>query len=205
MLFQKCGYLVGPENRIFRKLISVDPKKKALTKEMNFCSYFHFKWIPERERERESVRGRRTHSPSSSPLRSQAPASSIVIWDCDLTPLIAISPSRRRSRSCLRVDRNRRVISQDRVVHHDLAFTSIAILRSGAVLREIAIDDVVVRLELAKHRAVEPSQASSVNLGFVRVFLDLSFPSSFPNTRKYFSKNLWKCNQTLENIFLSEK
>ena len=57
MLFRKCGCLVGPENRIFRKLISVDWKKKALTTEMNFRSYFHFKWIPEREREKHA----RTH------------------------------------------------------------------------------------------------------------------------------------------------
>ena len=35
------------------------------------------------------------------------------------------------------------------------------------------------------------------------VFLDLCFPSSFPNTRKYFSENFLKCNQTHENIFLS--
>ena len=78
MLFRKCGCLVGPENRIFRKLISVDQKKKkALTTEMNFRSYFHFKWIPERERERERERKgearthqRRLHAPSSSSLRS---------------------------------------------------------------------------------------------------------------------------------------
>ena len=43
MLFWKCGCLVGPENRIFWKLIFVDKKKKALTMEMNFRSYFHFK------------------------------------------------------------------------------------------------------------------------------------------------------------------
>ena len=34
------------------------------------------------------------------------------------------------------------------------------------------------------------------------VFLDLCFPSSFPNTRKYFPENLLKCNQTPGNIFL---
>ena len=28
------------------------------------------------------------------------------------------------------------------------------------------------------------------------VFLDLCFPSSFPNTRKYFPENFLKCNQT---------
>ena len=37
------------------------------------------------------------------------------------------------------------------------------------------------------------------------VFLDLCFPSSFPNTRKYFSENFLKCNQTHGNIFLFRK
>ena len=33
-------------------------------------------------------------------------------------------------------------------------------------------------------------------------FLGLSFPSSFPNIRKYFPENFLKCNQTHGNIFL---
>ena len=36
-------------------------------------------------------------------------------------------------------------------------------------------------------------------------FLDLCFPSSFPNTRKYFPENFLKCNQTRGNIFLFRK
>ena len=75
----------------------------------------------------------------------------------EITPSIAISPSR-RSRSTLRK-----------------IAPSIAISQSGAVLREIAINGAVVRSELAKHRIVEPSRASSVNLGAVFVFLVLSF------------------------------
>ena len=39
----------------------------------------------------------------------------------------------------------------------------------------------------------------------VCVFLDLCFPSSFPNTRKYFPENFLKCNQTDGNIFLFQK
>ena len=104
-----------------------------------------------------------------------APFASTSAIDRDLAPSIAISPSR-RSREIV-ID-----ASRDHAVDRDLAFAPIAILRSGAVLREITIDGVVVGLELAKHRAVEPSRASSVNLG-------LSFPSSFPNTKKYFSEN----------------
>ena len=37
------------------------------------------------------------------------------------------------------------------------------------------------------------------------VFLDLCYPSSFPNTRKYFPENFLKCNQTHGNIFLFRK
>ena len=73
MLFRKWGCLVGPENSIFRKLKSVDPKKKPLTTEMLLHFYFPFKAFPEndRERERESARARerRTSGP-----RSWAPA-----------------------------------------------------------------------------------------------------------------------------------
>ena len=42
-------------------------------------------------------------------------------------------------------------------------------------------------------------------LGYGLCFLDLCFPSSFPNTRKYFPENFLKCNQTHGNIFLFRK
>ena len=56
MLFQKWGCLVGPENSIFRKLKSVDPKKMPLTTEIDLHFYFPFKAFPENERERERAR-----------------------------------------------------------------------------------------------------------------------------------------------------
>ena len=58
MLFRKWEWLVGPENRIFRKLISVDRKKMALTTEIILHFHFHFKVFPEKERERERERAR---------------------------------------------------------------------------------------------------------------------------------------------------
>ena len=58
MLFRKWGCLVGPKNSIFRKLKSVDPKKKPLTTEMLLHFYFPFKAFPENERERERERAR---------------------------------------------------------------------------------------------------------------------------------------------------
>ena len=63
MIFRKIGYLVGFENRIFRKSFSFDRKKDVLTTEIHFRSYFHFKWFLEREREREEEEGAQiTHS-----------------------------------------------------------------------------------------------------------------------------------------------
>ena len=50
--------MVGPENSIFRKLKSVDPKKKPLTTEMLLHFYFPFKAFPENVRERERARAR---------------------------------------------------------------------------------------------------------------------------------------------------
>ena len=92
--FRKCGCLVGPENRIFQKSISVDRKKYALTMEMNFRSYFHFKWIPdrERERERESERKKR-RTPSSSPVRRSH------ALDIPVLPIAAPHRSHRAARS----------------------------------------------------------------------------------------------------------
>ena len=68
MLFRKWGCLVGPENRIFRKLISVDRKKMALTTEI-----IHFKVFPERERERERARERKKTELQSSPMIAGEP------------------------------------------------------------------------------------------------------------------------------------
>ena len=156
IIFRKIGCLVGLENWIFRKSFSVDRKIVALTTEIHFRFYFHFKWFPElgmckgRTRERKNARSRGV-------ISHEAP--------------FAIDTSRDRA-----VDRN-----------------------------------------LAKHRSrrsrseIVPSITRSrrVLLGMSGFFwvlpLPSSFPTSFPNTRKYFSKNILKCNQTHENIFLSRK
>ena len=215
MLFWKCGCLVDLENRIFRKLISVDRKKKALTTEMNFRSYFHFKWIPEREREREREResAREEGELQSSPTIADDLQSSLV-------QSISSTRCRSQSREAPRRSLSREALigamlceiaidaSWDRAIDRDLAFA-----RSRSTLREIS-----VACDLTKHHAVEPSRASTLveHCAVERsqaprrrtqssVSLGLSFPSSFPNTRKYFSENFLKYNQTHENIFLSEK
>ena len=78
MLFRKLGCLVGPENRIFRKLISVDRKKMALTTEIILHFHFHFKVFPEKEREREraSAREEEDRAPVQSDDRRRTPSSS---------------------------------------------------------------------------------------------------------------------------------
>ena len=88
MLFRKWGCLVGPENSIFWKLKSVDPKKKPLTTEIDLHFYFPFKAFPENERERESTRAREEKWRTRSRRR-------------EIAPLVAIS--RRRDRA---VDRD---------------------------------------------------------------------------------------------------
>ena len=106
MLFRKWGYLVGPENSIFRKLKSVDRKKKPLTTEMLLHFYFTFKGFPENERERERERARGEDPPGSrapAPVRDRdrrrdrdlreiAPSIAISIrsrdrdqWRCEIT------------------------------------------------------------------------------------------------------------------------
>ena len=133
MLFQKWGCLVGPENRIFRKLISVDRKKMALTTEIILHFHFHFKVFLERERERESERASALEEEDRAPVQFD---------DRRRTP----SSSPRRSRELQYDDRDP---------------------RSRSTLREIA----VVELELAKHRAIEPSRASIVDDFFSRLWL----------------------------------
>ena len=108
-----------------------------------------------------------------------------------------------RGRSEIAID-----ASRERVVERDHAFTR---ARRRSQSREegkrsrsrrrsrsrIAIDGAVVGLDL-----------SLLMIFFwvvACVFLDLCFPSSFPNTRKYFPENFLKCNQTHGNIFLFRK
>ena len=72
IIFRKIGCLVGFENRIFWKSFSFNRKKEALTTEIHFRSYFHFKWFSEgeREREREEEDGAQI-TPSTSPANPE--------------------------------------------------------------------------------------------------------------------------------------
>ena len=187
-------------------------QKKWLWLQKSFYTFIFTSKYFRKKRERESERA---IVDDRAPIQSD---------DCWRTP----SSSPRRSRELQSDDRDLRswltvrkiapsiTISQHQSRASRLREIAISRRRSWSRLCEIApsiaIDGAVVGLELAKYRAIEPSRASIVDdffsgffLSFVRVFLGLSFPSSFPNTRKYFSEIFLKCNQTHENIFFSGK
>ena len=140
----------------------------------------------ERERESESVRSQSTLRCSRSRISAvrerekhqSAPFARTKLQSAPITSTSAVDRDP-RSRSCLHADRDRRGAceitidaSRDRAVDRDLAFAPISISRSGAVLREIAIDDAVVMglsdaVVMCLSGAAR-SRASSDNLGFVR-------------------------------------
>ena len=180
MLFRKCGCLVGPENRIVQKLISVDRKKKALTTEMNFRSYFHFKWIPDRERERARASARE---------EEEAPElqSSLTITDEPRAPVHA--------------DRTHQSISHRAAWSHAPDDRTARRSRSREAPRHRTQSSVDHDLAPCRTSQSSVDRWWFFFLGFVHVFLGLSLPSSFPNTRKYFSENFLKYNQTYEKHF----
>ena len=146
MLFRKWGCLVGPENRIFRKLISIDRKKNGFDYGNHFTLSFSLQSISgkrERERESERARGRRSSSSpvrrsSANPELQSALISRAPIW----RPRSEITIS--RSTASIAIDAVLREIaidaSLDHAVDRDLA-TSIAISRrswSRDVNRDLA-------------------------------------------------------------------
>ena len=190
MLFRKWGCLVGPENSIFRKLKSVDPKKKAFDHRNAFTLLFSLqsisgKWERERERERVRARERRRSSPGSrapAPVRDrELQLQSEIAIDGEIAPSIAIS---RRRRDC------------DRAVDRDLGSWS---------RRERRDRDLGSRSRRGRRTANISGIDDFFFSGLWLVFSVLCFPSSFPNTRKYFPENILKCNQTHGNILLFRK
>ena len=147
ILFRKWGCLVGPENRIFRKLNSVDRKKMALTTEIILHFHFHFKVFPEKEREREraSAREEEDRAPVQSDDRRRTPSSSPIQPRCrsrSIAP-IAIGAVLRKIAIDNAISRRR----EDCDRHH-----------------EITIDDAILRSvdrDLAKHRADRDRHSAS--------------------------------------------
>ena len=139
MLFRKWGCLVGPENSIFRKLKSVDPKKMPLTTEIILHFYFPFKVFPENERERARARARerRRNIPVSPTITSElrAPVRADL---ASSSPTTAIRDRDRRfARSCRRSRSQFGAISRRR--DRDLAMARSRLTATGMFAGEIAI------------------------------------------------------------------
>ena len=157
MLFRKWGCLVGPENRIFRKLISVDRKKMALTTEIILHFHFYFKVFLEKERERERARDR--WWPSSSPVRR-----SLANPELQSAPISQAPVRRPRSREALRRSRSARCFARSWLMLHEIA-PSIAISwrqSRSSRLREIAPSIAISRRRSqSRLREIAPSSPTT--------------------------------------------
>ena len=180
--------------------------------------HFHFKVFPEkkRERKRASAREEEDRAPVQSDDRQRTPSSSLR-WSRELQS--GDRDPRSRSREAPRWLRSARCFARSRSTLREIT-PSIAISwRRSRSYEDRDLASVRLRRQSWStawsldwsSRSTAPSNPVVRRslmiffLGFVRVFLGLSFPSSFPNTRKYFSENFLKCNQIHVNIFLSEK
>ena len=173
--------LAVTENIIFRKMISGWPQISPLSRKwispLIFTS-IHFR----KKRERESARAREEKIQSEIASSSSSPT----------------APSRSHRSPSTAPSREEKIQSIAIWRHRDPV---IAIARRRSRSGAIAISD--------RDRAVIAILCCDrwwfffLSCGFV--FSDLCFPSSFPNTRKYFSENFLKCNQTHGNIFLFRK
>ena len=163
---------------MFRKLISVVWKKKALTTEINFRSYFHFKWIPEREREREA----RTHqsTPFARTKLQSAPFASTSAVDCN---------SRLRSRED--------AASWDHAVHRDLAKQ-----RGASQDRDRRRGRRTGARKAPRRRTQSSIERQS---GFCPCFLGLSFPCSiFQTPENIFRKFFWNTTKHIKTFSFPE-
>ena len=158
-------------------------EKKSLWPWKSFYTSIFLSKYFRKMRERERARAITISSPHRSRSRRQTFQS----------PLIAISPSRDRA-----IDRDLATWSRSRshrikiTVDRDLAKIAISPSWDRAVDRDLA--------KKARSRSRRRSRSQITIDGAIWVvacvFLDLCFPSSFPNTRKYFPENFLKCNQT---------
>ena len=225
--------MVGFENRIFRKSFSFDRKKAALTTEIHFCSYFHFKWFPELRRAKRAHRRAKGERERERRISRTCKGRTIALS-------IGILPSHRsRSREALRRSRLRLrraispVVEPSRLSLFLLLsiWPDLMIFFSGFCLCFYIEEWMILHICLATEKLWENVTGFDefFFLGFVGVsvlrnewynifvwqprkceqqvenMFSMVFLRTQSNTRKYFSKHFLKCNQTHENIFLSGK
>ena len=147
-----------------------------------------------RERERQSARARsRSHRIAIAPNRDRTESCDRI--EIAITPDLA-TELRSRSHRISRPDRDRDLAF---VRSHRIEIVVDAISRrSRSREGKIAPDrDRRRRFARSHRRSRSLAQSSDGAIWVVAcVFLNLCFPSSFPNTRKYFPENFLKCNQT---------
>ena len=163
------------------------PQKKAFDHGNAFTLLFFLQSISRKwERERERARARAQEEKIQSEIACSSSSPRSRRRDRDLREIASSIAISRRLRS------RRRSWSREE--------GEISIAPSIAISpRDRAVDRAVVGLETFSSLMI------FFFSGLWLVFSDLCFPSSFPNTRKYFSENFLKCNQTQRNIFLFRK
>ena len=158
---------------------------------MIFSPHFHFKAFleKERERERERARAREEKKPNSQSISRRRRSSVRASGGADQQSELQAAPSRkdRREDRDLAPSRHRDLRSRSR----DRAVAS-SRLRSRLTAR----DRAVTRSRSQIDREITPTRARAVDREIAPIsrslmifFLGLCFPSSFPNTRKYFREN----------------
>ena len=223
MLFRKCGCLVGPENRIFRKLISVDQKRK---KGFDYGNEFPFLFSlrmnsrereRERERERKRERERETHALVRTVHTHWAPGRAVRKHQCRRSRSRAVDRdprSRSRAVHCdlsfapIAIDVVLREIaidaSRDRAVDRNLAFAPIAI---GAVLRDIASDtswDRAVDRDLAKRRGASNPVEHRASIWVLSVFFWVCLFLLFQTPKNIFRKFFWNATKHMKTFSFPE-
>ena len=197
MLFRKWGCLVGPENSIFRKLKSVDLKKKPLTTEMLLHFYFPFKSFPENERERESahVRERRRSSPRS---RAPAPVRRRDRWR-DRDRAVNRDSARSRSRIAIALSRSRSCCRSRSLHDHGLGSRSRRCVVIAISDRDRAVIAISDRAVIGCISGID----DFFFLGCGLCFLICVFLLPFQTPENIFRKIFWNATKHMETFSFS--
>ena len=209
MLFRKWGCLVGPENSIFRKLKSVDPKKMPSTTEVILHFYFPFKVFPENFTERERARARaRACTVWQSPANSELQSTPIAISLANIPVAVDHDLVKRRSRD--RVCRRERKIrdrdwrfARSRRRSRSREDSDLAFARSRRRSRsreegEIAITPSIAISDRNRRRGRRTGSGLWLVFFWICVFLLL-----FQTPENIFRKIFWNATKNMETFSFS--
>ena len=148
----------------------------------------------ERERERESARAREEKKPNSQSISRRRQSPVRASGGADLQSELQAA----RSRKDRREDRDLAIegaISRRR----EIAISDRAIASSRLRSRSTARDRNLRSIARSRRRELAPLIARSRSL--MIFFLGLCFPSSFPNTKKYFTGKFFEMQPNIEKYF----